>query len=501
MKWSHVVLALACLGVIALRLFIAFSSPGFSGDDAYFHLRQVGHIREHGVPLFDDPLSYGGRTYVFSPVFQYLVAAGALVMPVETAGKVIPNVFATLLMVIIYGIVSRLSKREGVALFTAIFSAFVPVWFSHTVNTLAPVTLAIPLLFFVIYAWLRAKEPRWRTAYVAGLIVLGFTHPLSLLFVLGLILYIILLLVEHLEIERTEFEITLFSIFFVLWSQFLLYKKFILAHGPGVIWQNIPPGLLSSLFSEVTILTAIYQIGILPVLYGMFVVYRYLFRRKHKLTYFLISFAIAAAFLLWFRLIPLQSGLILLGMFLLVLFSRWIDFFFGHIPKTRFQRLQPVVVLGLVVAFIFTGVLPALSGAWGEQSKALSPDGMRVFVKIREQAPPDSVVVAVFDEGHRVAALAQRKNVIDDHFVLQHDAKQRLQDVNRIFGTRFGVEAAELMERYGANIILLSPETKRRFGIETLSYAERSACFARMYADSGYEVFVKHPFCRVEVIS
>jgi len=501
MKWTKWALAIACIVVFALRLYIAFSAPGLSGDDAYFHLRQVQHIRQTGLPLFDDPLSYGGRTYFFSPVFDYVVAAGALVMPVIVAAKVVPNLLATLLMIIIFAIVSRISKLDSVVLFTAIFSAFVPVWFGHTINTLSPATLAIPLLFFVLYAWMRVQEVHWRYLYLVALILFAFTHPLSLLFVLGLIFYLVLVLVEQLRIERAELEIALFSVFFVLWSQFLLYKKFILVHGPGVVWQNIPPSLLSSLFSSITVLTAIYQIGILPVLYGVFVVYRYLFRRKHRLTYFLIAFTLAAGILLWFRLIPVQLGLMLLGMFLIVLFARWIDFFWGYIPTTRFARWKPALIALLAVAFILSGVLPSVAEAWSVQREALPPAGMHAYDWIRTQAPPDATVVASVDEGQRVAALGQRKNVLDAHFLLQHDAKQRLHDIGRLFSTTLRVEAVELLERYGASVILLSPETKKEFRRSSLDYAEHSNCFARTFSEGGYDVYVKHPYCTVEVVT
>ncbi len=501
MRFVHWLLFVACICIFALRLFIAFSSPGLSSDDAYFDFRQIEHIKHTGLPVFDDPLSYGGRTYLFSPVFHYLIAATTFVMPLEIAVKLVPNLLATLLVPIIFGIVRRLSKRDGVALFISVFSAFVPVWFAHTINTVSPITLAVPLLFLVVYAWLRVEEVRWRYVYLCSLVLFAFTHPLSLLFVLSLMLYLLLVVVEHVQSERTELEITLFSIFFVLWSQFLLYKKFILAHGPAVVWQNIPPSLLSSFFSDVTILAAIYQIGILPVFYGLFVVYHYLFRRKHKMTYFLIAFALAAGLLLWFRLIPLRLGLILLGMFLLVLFSKWIDFFLNYVPTTRFPQWRWVYVVSLIFVFILTNGIPAWIEAQAMQRDALSSADQRVYAWIRDMTLPDAVVVAAVDEGHRVTALAQRKNIVDTHFLLQHDAKQRLQDATRILETTFGVEAIELMDRYGATLVLLSPATMRSSNRATLEYADRSPCFARVFEEGGYLVYKKHAFCTVEVIA
>jgi asparagine N-glycosylation enzyme membrane subunit Stt3 len=500
MKWAGWLVAAVCIVVFALRLYIAFSTDGFSSDDAYFNLRQIENIRNKGLPLYNDPLSWGGRHYVFSPVFHYAVAAGALILPVNIAAKVMPNLFAVLLIPVIFLIARRIAKKEGVALFTAIFSAFVPVWFGYTINTVSPITLTMLLLFFVIYSSMRIQEQKWRYLYLAGLIVLSFTHPLALLFVLGLVFYLILVLVEQLKVERAEIEIALFSVFFVLWSQFLIYKNFIIAHGPAVIWQNIPAALLSSQFAEITVLYAIYQIGILPVLYGVFVIYRYLFRRKHKMTYFLIAFTLAAAVLLWFRLIPIRLGMMLLGMFLIVLFSRWVGFFLTYVPTTRFQRIVPLLVTMLVLAFVLTGFLPSWYAGWFVQSQTPSPAEAGAYEWIRVQTSADSTVVTYVNEGHKVAELAKRKNVIDSHFIEQKDAKQRLHDTDRIFSTVLGVEAAELMERYDANVILLSPETKEKFRISTLRYAERSKCFSQTFSEGGYVVFVKMPYCKVGVV-
>ena len=218
------------------------------------------------------------------------------------------------------------------------------------------------------------------------------------------------------------------------------------------------------------------------------------------MTYFLIAFALSAGLLLWFRLIPVRLGLMLLGMFLLVLFSKWIYFYLSYIPTTRFHRAQPLLVLALIAAFVLTSILPSLAEAWDEQKQAMAKPDLEAFGWISQHTAADAVIVAAVDEGHRIAALGQRKNVIDNHFLLKPDAKQRLHDVNRILTTTFEVEAIGLMERYGASVILLSPETKRSLKVNTLVYGHPSRCFARTFDKDGYEIFIKHPFCKVEEI-
>jgi len=87
--------------VLAIRLFIAFQSPYFNYD-AYFSLRQAEHITTTGLPLYNDPLSYGGKTQLFAPLQYYVLAFFSLILPLTLVAKIIPNIFASLLVVLIY---------------------------------------------------------------------------------------------------------------------------------------------------------------------------------------------------------------------------------------------------------------------------------------------------------------------------------------------------------------------------------------------------------------
>lgn len=496
MRKSWVWVFCLALLVLGLRLFIALQAPTLSSDEAYFNYRQAEHVRSTGLPLVSDPLSYGGRTIVLSPVFHYLVAGVALLVPLELAAKIVPNVLATFLVIIIYGIALYLTRNFWIAVFAAFLSAFVPVWFGHTINTLSPVTLALPLFFLLLYALLRIHKPFWRATYLCGLVVLAFTHPLVLLFAIGLLCYLVLLVVEQLKQKRVELEVVLFSIFFVLWSQFLLYKKPILAHGVGVVWQNTPPLLLTQYFAGMTILGAVYQIGILPALYGVFIVYKYLFREKHQQIYLFVAFVAATGLLLWFRLIPLILGLQLIGLLLVVLFAYWLRFFLAAIKKTRFQRLKPFFAFGFFIAFVGSSIIPSFLIAHDLQDQAVSDEELAVFDWLREKTNEQSVIAAPLEYGNLITALAKRKNVIDANFLLQKDAKQRLENIHRLYKTPFEFEAIEIMDAYGADYVLVPPEYAG-----ALNFASESGCFGTAYEAGGFVVYIKHSFCKVEVVA
>ena len=73
MKKEHKWLLIIFLVTFLLRLTLSFIIPNFTYE-SYFHLRQVEHITETGLPIYEDNLSYGGRTFQFLPFFHYLMS-------------------------------------------------------------------------------------------------------------------------------------------------------------------------------------------------------------------------------------------------------------------------------------------------------------------------------------------------------------------------------------------------------------------------------------------
>jgi asparagine N-glycosylation enzyme membrane subunit Stt3 len=433
-KYSTFILFIIFAVVLSIRLYFAFSTAYFTSDDSYFHLRQIEHIREAGKPIFDDSLSYSGRAFIFSPVFHYIIAFFSLFMPVAFAAKLLPNIFAASLVFSIYLISKKITKSTNVALFTAFLSGFVPVFFAETASVLTPLSLAVPLIFLLIYAFMSINKQAWLYCYLAGLVLLSFLHPIVSLFILGLFIYLILVLVESLKQSREELEISIFSIFFVLWAQFLIYKKPLLYHGLLVVWQNIPKEILSTHFAATTIFGAIYQIGIIPFVIGLYVVYLFLFKRKQKDIYLIMAFAASAGLLLWLRFIELKIGLIFFGLVLVVLFSQWCLQFVETIKKTKASRYLSYFAAVTFIAFLVFSVYPSFALAQ-KSSQAVAPEEIAALEWIRSNTPVQSVVVATVNEGNLITAVAQRKNIIDSDFLMQRESEERFNDIKRIYTT------------------------------------------------------------------
>lgn len=465
---------------LAARLYFAFSTPYFSGDDAYFSVRQTEHIRAAGLPLYDDPLSFSGRTTVFPPLFDYLLAAASLVFPLGFALKFFPNLFASSIVLLSFLIAMKITRNSRIAIFTAFISSFVPVYFANTVNSISPYSIVAPLTMLLLYSFMSLESKKWVYCYIISVIALAFIHPSAILFVLGLLLYLTLIKVEGLQLRRAEVEAALFATFFVILAQFLMFKKVFLFHGPNVIWQNIPLEMLSRSFAGTTILGAVYLIGAVPFVSGLYITYRHVLKEKKHQVYLLLGFALSAGILLWTRLIRAETGMIFLGLVFALMFSQFLREALDYAKKTKFSRHTALMAAALIIIFVFSSVIPSLSYAQQAISKSITYEDEEALKWIRENTPEDSVIAAAVEEGNLITAIAGRRNIIDSNFLYITDAAQRYADIERLFTTISETEAISIMGKHSAGYIYFSPTAMKKYNTRGLNYVD-GKCFSLVY--------------------
>jgi len=491
MSKSWVWLVVIFLLVLVTRLFFAFQTPFYSGDDAYLHLRQTESLLE-GKLLLHDPLGYGGRTLIISPVLDAILAFFSLIMPLSLVLKILPNIFASLLVIPAFLISYTLTKHKPISLFTAILASFVPAFFAYTFNHISTLALALPLFFFLTYAWLKVPKFSWVMTFLLLLLIFVFMHPLSIIFVLSIGVYIALISIEHLKPKLAEYELGLFSIFFALWAQFLIYKKLILFHGPAVIWRNIPKELLSSVYSSVTVLGAIWQIGILPLLGGVYALYKTAFKSPQKETHILLSIVIVSTIMLWFKLIELVTGFMLLGITLSILFGSCLLLFKKFLKETKFASKTPIIITIIMILTLGTIAYPTYAETKIQLANTITQEEVNALQQLSEKTSEQTTIIAPPYYGNYITAIAKRKNIIDNYFFLQSGINERYQDAMRIYKTSFETEAVELVDKYSATHIIVPP------GMKDIRYAD-GQCFKRIHATS-IRIYEKDQKCEVKVV-
>src|SRR3989344_8106659 len=156
-KETWILIAIFLLVFIS-RLFFVFQSPTFSDDSAYTTQRYTENIVEKGESLKYDPLSYGGRAVIYSPIFDYILWFFGLIMPLSLVFKVIPQLFISSLVIIVYLIAKEVKANEVLALVAALLSGFIQIIFLETLNSISIYSLIIPLMFYLIYIMIKLEK-------------------------------------------------------------------------------------------------------------------------------------------------------------------------------------------------------------------------------------------------------------------------------------------------------------------------------------------------------
>lgn len=480
MKKSHKkVLFIFCL-VLIVRLFFAFNTSTFTGDQAYENIRQIENIVKNGFPLFYDPLDENNGISMFPPLFYYILAMFNIFMPITLIAKIIPNVLASTMVLIVYATTLELVKNKKIALLNSFVVGFIPLFFKQTVNSVSIASLSIPLIFFSLYALMRLdKDKNFISFFLISLILLLLTHPISVLLIIGLLFYLALIRAMNLKQSKVELEIILFSTFIVFWFLLLIFKNAFLFHGFQTIWQNTPQKILTNYFFDIGILESIYAIGIIPVIFGVYVIYKYILKKRKRPLYLFAGMSIASFVLLWLKLITPVNSLIVLGVSLIILSGQFYSDFLKFMSKTKLH-LKYVYVSFLIFAIILTSLIPSISYAKDEVTNSLNDEENSALIWIKENTPKDSIILSSYNEGHFITSIAERKNFIDQDFLLVKNMNHKFRDHELMYTSKFSTNALRLLIKYDIDYIYFSPKTKKTFNIESIDYVYDD-CFPLTY--------------------
>lgn len=458
------------------RAFVSFQTDEFAYD-AYFSLRQVESIKNSGLPLFNDPLSFGGRVHLFHPLFYYFISIFASIGS-GLASKIIPNLLASTIIFAIYLLSFHITKNRSVSLLSSFMSGFIPVFFINF-NDISSNALMIPLTFFLLYSILKIDQPKHLGFALLFLVLLVLTSASVFMVILGLLLFLLLTRVESLEVNRKQQEFILFASFLALWFNFIIFKKAFIMHGPFVIWQNIPVQILSRFFFDLNLLQVTYYVGFIPLVLGVYSIYHVLFKQKKRSLFLFIALFLSVLLLLWLKLIQFELGLVFLSFALVLLSSHTIKQIHSYFKKTKVSNYANLVLVGLFVLFVLTSVIPSFTIAFSSINNVPSDSEVKALEWLKENSDMDAVVLARPQEGYIINYFAERKTVIDYNFLLVNNVQQIYEDVQSIFSLRLKTESLRRLNKYDVDYIYFSG----RFGVDKKLYYIDEECFPLVYDD------------------
>lgn len=480
---TKILLAAIFLAVLALRLYFAFQTGQFSSDDAYFNIRHAEYITQHFKPMVYDQLSYGGRYILDSHLFHYLLAGFSLILPGVLAYKLIPEIILAALVFLVFAIAKELTDNETAALFSALIAGLTPILFKTTLNQVSSLSLVLFLLLYMIYAFFELRRNVNRFILLA--LILPLVHPIGFVFAVSMLVYLLLAGLESIEIEEISKESIILVLFFDMLIAFVIYKNAFLATGLGAVWQNVPHELLANYFKDISIFEIMTGVGIVPIIFGV-IGFLFALRARKKSIYLLSAFILTDFFLLALKMIDFNIGMMMLGLLMTIISAIAFEKFIVYVNMTKFLRFKKLLAAALLILIFASMGAPSVIVAKETIQNSLSDDEMAAFAWIKENTPENSVVLAGIDEGNYVTALANRKNVADNFFLLAPD---RYSDMEELFKTQSLVRAFDIIKKYNINYICLSKRTKQIYGIEELVYARDENCFKEVLQNEGTEIY------------
>lgn len=475
--------------VLAARLFFTFQTPYLTSDSAYLHTRIIDNLRD-GTLLFDDPLGFNGRTLIHSPLFDMIIAVFTLFMPISLATKIIPAIFASLLVFPTYLLARILTKDENSSIIAATLAGITPFFFAFTFNHLSSLTLSIPLFFFILYFWTRT--PKNITIFLILITAFVFLTPLSLIFIATLAIYFALCAIDRIQLSQANFELGLFTIAFTLWAHFLFYKQALLTHGFFIIWQNIPSALLGQYYSETNILSVLFYLGIFVMFFGTYAVYKYAIKKPQKESTLLVALGIVSVICLWLKLIPFTTALILLGITFTILSSQTMVLFSKYTATTKLKKFSKPIYSLIALILILTTIIPAYTLTKEELATTITEEDFEALIFVKYNFPEESRIIAPASFGHYISAIANRANIIDTHFLLQPNVNERYNDIERLYKTPLETEAITIFSKYNATHLLVPSY------LPNIKF--QSQCFKRLDF-SNVHIYQKNPECKLEVVA
>ncbi|MGV8087257.1 MAG: hypothetical protein ACP5N1_06525 [Candidatus Woesearchaeota archaeon] len=490
-------LVLIFLLVLGIRLYVAFETP-LLNYEAYFNLRQTEDIKNTGFPLYEDNLSYGGKTQLFAPLNHYILAAFSLIIPIEIVGKILPNIIAAMIIFIVYYLSLKITKNTKISLFTSFMSGFIPIYFID-INRVSINYLAILLIFTIVYCLLKLSERKYVDYALILMFLLVLTTPLAFVLIIGLLLYLVLLKLENFAIEMKELEIILFFTFLVFWVNLLIYKNAFLIHGLLVVWKNIPMQILANFFGNIGFIQSLGAISIIPIVFGVYAFYAAFHLDRSKEILILIALGMSTFILLWFKLLDIVTGFMFLSITLVILTAYSLKRFDDFISKSKIHKYDKLLMGALIVLFIITtipSILYIVNNPDFGPSNTPSLSDVEALNWAKENLPKTACIASGLDEGNMVAYFGERKNIMDTNFLLTPRIDQRLKDINELYTTAFETRSIDILNEYNAKYLLVTKNTLEEYGIDEIKYLKDSSCFKIEYQNT--ETYLYSMNCKLK---
>ncbi|MDD5331775.1 MAG: hypothetical protein PHE43_03055 [Candidatus Nanoarchaeia archaeon] len=485
--WVRNSLLLIFVLTLAFRLYFAYQTPYFSDSEAYLNLRHINSISEGNI-LFKDPLSFSGKTLNVIPVVQFLFV-GFKVLFGDIIFKIIPEIFACLLIFLVFFIAKRLSNNDLASLFAAFSVAFMPLLFRTFFNNISQNGIFILLVFYLFYCFIRLEEKSYFNQFVFLIFLLPLINSYYFVILFIFIIYLLLIKSESLNLDKLKTEAIIFMILLGFLLSFVLFKKAWLSLGWNIFWQNTPTSLLSYYFTSVNILGLIFSLGLISLLFGVYGIYFGVLKKKNPEVLLFASICLTILILSLLKLVRLDLGMMLFGIALIILSSLGYANLFEYLKITKLGDNIKTIKIGLFVLLFLSSFIPSIIVVNSTLKDTITDEQYNALLWLRNESDRGGKTLSSYYEGNYISSIALWENALDDNFLYAKNTDKAFDELKEVYTTESLVKAREIVKKYDVRYIYITNKTKELYGIEEVELTKDESCFRRAWKEGETEIY------------
>ncbi len=383
--------------------------PGIIGFPTYYHQR-ISDYMISGTFSWHDPLSFGGRTYSYPPLFSYMLAGFAIPFGLELGGVLMMAMLGGITAVICFLLARELIGKKNAFIVILLSSPAFIFLFSHLSTRSPPITLGLLAIYLVL-----KKKPWWSVSVALALSLIF--HPET-----GIIFSFLAVISDKRYLRNLRFValgLLLSGFFFApLYLAYGIPQANALhadyaARNYGLESLNLPFFSWETSFGNGGPTYDNIALGVLAVsVFGLWKS-RNSFLRK----WFLISIvlALASTRLLMYLVFP-AAILASAGIYMLSSKSKR----YGKFLLLGFLAYS--VIIGFWMAYSFGTTWPAKT-----QTEA--------FLWIKHNTPENATVLSDWSHGHWITGIAYRKSFVDGYAEYAPQADLRMSQLKEFYRT------------------------------------------------------------------
>jgi asparagine N-glycosylation enzyme membrane subunit Stt3 len=505
----RIALVVLLVTIFSLKVFFSFQTPFFDDPRSYYHLSQIQHVAEHGLPSYISEYHYLEKPLAVPPGYYLIMGFLYSIFNSITFLKIIDALLLVgiIFMVYILGVMMASSVKAG--FFAALLSSVMPLIFISPQNILRPLYMSVFFILVFFYIFLKSNslfegnesfsDARFMKI-ITLLIVLTFFIALlgsSVLFlVLVLIFYISFKIINKSHIKIYLREISIFVTLVVVGLYFLIYRSALATHGVLTFWNNVPLQYYREYLSLFSITNSLGLINIVIVLGGFYAIYYYFtqesYSKEKQYVLFCSSGVFASLVLALISTGNPEFIFFMAGIMLALCLSVYIKGFISHANiNYKFNINQDMywvsaIIIVVVIGSLFNISLIAPSSVSHIKLLSLNDDLIDVLEWSRLNTPEDSLIFATPEHGYIIEYFAQRRYILDSDFLFVPYPTRDIQNLNRLYKGIFLSDAPFVVQQYlsdnaSAAYVLYDAYIQSSYEISYARFID-SECFTEIYA-------------------